>query len=387
MHPRRSVICDLVIHKSMEPTDFVVRRRGDDGREVVCGCGHKASRSIVPHLRKTHPETWGRWAHEFASLRNQGWSYRRIMRKFNDRDGDLLFSWTVIEREVNKLRERGDVSVIIPRKKRISEWNPSDFGLERTTLWKFPRRGSWAVHNNDYRGNWPPQVPRNLIQKYTSQGDLVIDPFSGGGTTLIEAWLMNRPSLGIDINPTAVEISLQRIQEMWDQSRDTLDIDLNAAFRPKAIRGDARNLVEVVKDTGCGKGKLLCVHPPYLDSLRYTESISGDVSRIHDPPVFLKEIRKIAEQILNVMDIGGHAAIQMGDVRRKGKIYPLGFEVLNEFAEAGFILEEIIVKEQFRDESTEFWHGKDAIRYLLAHEYLFVFSGSNRVGLKERDDG
>ena len=32
-----------------------------------------------------------------------------------------------------------------------------------TTVWSFPRRGSWATHRGDYRGNWPPQMALSLI--------------------------------------------------------------------------------------------------------------------------------------------------------------------------------------------------------------------------------
>ena len=72
------------------------------------------------------------------------------------------------------------------------ELNPKDFKLEDTTIWSFKQRGSWATHRGDYRGNCPPQVPRNLILKYTKVGDIVLDTFCGSGTAMIEAKLLNR---------------------------------------------------------------------------------------------------------------------------------------------------------------------------------------------------
>jgi hypothetical protein len=51
-------------------------------------------------------------------------------------------------------------------------------------------RGAWATHKPDYRGNFAPQVPRNVILSYSNEGDLVLDPMVGGGTTLIEARLL-----------------------------------------------------------------------------------------------------------------------------------------------------------------------------------------------------
>ncbi len=79
-------------------------------------------------------------------------------------------------------------------------WEPKDFKEETTTIWSFPQRGSWATHRNSYRGNWSPYVPRNLILRYTKPGDWVLDQFMGSGTTLVEAKLLNRNAVGIDIN-------------------------------------------------------------------------------------------------------------------------------------------------------------------------------------------
>ena len=52
------------------------------------------------------------------------------------------------------------------------KYKPEQFKLEETTIWSFKERGNWATHRGDYRGNCPPQVPRNLILKYTNEGDI-----------------------------------------------------------------------------------------------------------------------------------------------------------------------------------------------------------------------
>src|SRR5262249_32383422 len=85
------------------------------------------------------------------------------------------------------------------------EWSPRGFRLESTSLWSFPERGRWATHDGEYRGNWSPYIPRNLIMRYSQPGDLVIDPFVGGGTTAIEAKLLGRRCLALDISPSAVQ--------------------------------------------------------------------------------------------------------------------------------------------------------------------------------------
>jgi len=84
---------------------------------------------------------------------------------------------------------------------------PDDYIPERTTVWSFPERGDWATHRGDYRGNWSPYIPRNLILKYTQKGDWVLDPMMGSGTTLVEAKLLERNAIGVDINLSAVMLA------------------------------------------------------------------------------------------------------------------------------------------------------------------------------------
>jgi len=73
---------------------------------------------------------------------------------------------------------------------------PQDYTPERTTVWSFPDRGDWATHKGNYRGNWSPYIPRNLILKCTEKGDWVLDQMMGSGTTLVEAKLLERNAIG-----------------------------------------------------------------------------------------------------------------------------------------------------------------------------------------------
>ena len=77
---------------------------------------------------------------------------------------------------------------------------PENFKLENSTIWSFPERGSWATHSGEYRGNWSPYIPRNIILRYSKKHDWILDQFLGSGTTLIEAKLLGRNAIGVDIN-------------------------------------------------------------------------------------------------------------------------------------------------------------------------------------------
>ena len=63
----------------------------------------------------------------------------------------------------------------------------------------------YLTHNyHPYPCKFVPQIPQSMITKYSKEGDLVLDPFCGSGTTLTEASLLNRNGIGIDLNPVAV---------------------------------------------------------------------------------------------------------------------------------------------------------------------------------------
>lgn len=63
----------------------------------------------------------------------------------------------------------------------------------------------------------------------------------------------------------------------------------------------------------------------------------------------------------------------MGDIRKNGRMIPLGFKTMECFLKAGFQLKEIILKEQHNCKSTKVWEGRNNKFLLLAHEYIFVF--------------
>lgn len=235
---------------------------------------------------------------------------------------------------------------------------PENFELETNTVWSFPNRGKWATHDAKYRGNWSPYIPRNIILRYSQEGDTVLDQFVGGGTTAVEAKLTHRNFVGVDINPSAIEITKSKCAfDFETQSNTTL------------MLGDARKLD--IEDTSVD---LICTHPPYSDIIHYSENIEGDLSLLPIKP-FLAEMGKVADECYRVLKKDKFCAILMGDTRHKGMVQPLAFEIMRLFELAGFKTKEIIIKEQHNCKATGFWKT-NSVKFnflLLAHEYLFVF--------------
>ena len=244
--------------------------------------------------------------------------------------------------------------------KKIVKWEPDDFELETTTVWSFPDRGNWATHDAKWRGNWSPYIPRNIILRYSKEGDLVLDQFAGGGTTLVEAKLLNRDIIGVDVN----EVALERCKEK------TNFVHEGANGKVYIKKGDARDL-SFVPDNAID---LICTHPPYANIIAYSENIKEDLSHL-GVPAFLEEMKKVASESYRVLKKEKFCAVLMGDTRQKGHMIPMSFEVLQIYEDAGFKLKELIIKEQHNCKATGYWKT-NSVKYnflLIAHEYLFVF--------------
>lgn len=234
---------------------------------------------------------------------------------------------------------------------------PNNFELESTTIWSFQDRGNWATHSGKYRGNWSPYVPRNLILRYSKPGDWVLDQFMGSGTTLVEAKLLNRNAIGVDINPQSVSISETNLQ---------FQCDTNSKVH---IRNGSATELSFIKDAGID---FVCMHPPYANIIKYSKDLDEDISLL-SVDEFLKKMEKVALEAYRVLKKGKMCAVMMGDMRKHGKVIPLGFKVMECFLRSGFVSKEIIIKEQHNCKSTEYWENRNNNFLLLAHEYIFVF--------------
>ena len=110
-------------------------------------------------------------------------------------------------------------------------------------FWTARQRQAAPIHEVSYRACFKPQLPRFFIELLTRKGDIVYDPFSGRGTTVIEAGLLGRDVIANDANPlsrimteprffppdlSAVEKRLRTIPRITDAA----DIDLSMFYHP-----------------------------------------------------------------------------------------------------------------------------------------------------------
>ena len=179
----------------------------------------------------------------------------------------------------------------------------------------------------------------------------------GSGTTLVEAKLLNRNAVGVDINPQSVSLSETNIKFQSETNSKIV------------IRNGSAVDLYFIKDSSID---FICTHPPYANIIQYSEGIDGDISLL-SVDSFLEEMIKVAAEAYRVLKKGKMCAIMIGDIRQQGRVLPLGFRTMESFIKAGFMNKEIIIKEQHNCRSTDYWGNRCNSFLLLAHEYIFVF--------------
>lgn len=161
----------------------------------------------------------------------------------------------------------------------------------------------------------------------------------GGGTTLVEAKLLNRNIIGVDVNEKAIERCKEKIDFEYEGANGEVTV----------VKGDARKLDFISNESI----DLICTHPPYANIIKYSEGqdIQEDLSNLNVTR-FLEEMKRVASEAFRVLKEGKYCVILMGDTRHKGHMIPMSFEVMKIFEDVGFRLKELIIKAQHNCKAT-----------------------------------
>ena len=151
--------------------------------------------------------------------------------------------------------------------------------------------------------------------RYSKPKEWVLDQFLGSGTTLVEAKLLERNAIGVDVNPNSISVS-----------KSNLDFSCDSKSKIHIRQADARDL-SFIKDESID---FICTHPPYANIIEYSTDIAEDISLLGDRE-FIDAMRRVALEAYRVLKTGRCCSIMVGDIRRRGCVVPLGFEVMNCF--------------------------------------------------------
>ncbi len=226
------------------------------------------------------------------------------------------------------------------------EWIRSQVGI-----WEFSYEKRDIRDKSIHPAVFPIALPTQCIKLFTHEGELILDPFAGIGTTLLAAQDLNRNAVGFDLKEEYIEVTKSRLA----QSRllnNTQQIE---------IKDDARNISNYLSEETIA---LVVTSPPYsrfLDKPRLNKSMRGnlrnnkhyltvqqysqdpkDIGTL-EPITFSKELAQIFKGILPLLRPKAHCVIDINDLWWENKRIPTHVYIVEEMLKVGYDLRNIMI--------------------------------------------
>ncbi|CAN5445381.1 hypothetical protein BH09PLA1_BH09PLA1_21690 [soil metagenome] len=225
--------------------------------------------------------------------------------------------------------------------------------IQATTLWDYPSQDYGDTHQGlpGYKGATPSYIIWNLLQRYTKERDLVVDPFCGSGTTLDVARDLNRKALGYDVHPTRKDI----------------------------FRVDARKLPPELS----GKCDLVFMDPPYGTHLDYGDD-PRDIGKLDaSDPKYYDAMEQAFAEARRLLKPGKVLALYVSDSYvhggqpGAGEFYPIGFDLFARMTKIGFAPIDIVAVTR-HNKTLEMGNYRKAAEegnfFLRGFNYLFIMA-------------
>lgn len=238
------------------------------------------------------------------------------------------------------------------------------------SLWVLDKRDTAGAHLAWYWGNFIPQIPHQMMLRYTKKGEWVLDAFVGSGTTLIECRQLGRNGVGIELNPEVAK----KGKELIEKENNKFNVIT------KVIVNDSRtvDIKAILSRFGIKQIQLLIMHPPYHDIIKFSKD-NKDLSNAKNTDEFLRMFGEVVDNTTPFLEKGRYLALVIGDKYSKGEWIPLGSYCMQEVLKRGYLLKSIIVKnfEETRGKRNqkELWRYRALVGgfYIFKHEYIMLF--------------
>ena len=250
----------------------------------------------------------------------------------------------------------------------MSKWKELD-NVWLDSLWIIPNRDNSGAHDGHYHGNFVPQIPHQLLTRYTKVGDFVLDPFAGSGTTLIEAQRMGRNSIGIELQS---DVAMEAIKRIHSEQKEGIIAD---TFVDDSRTFDTNRILSTYNINNV---QFIIYHPPYWDIIKFSDD-ENDLSNSKSLESFIENFRQVVKNTSSILEKGRYCAVVIGDKYANRQLVPLGFYCMQAVQQEGLTLKATIVKnfEETKGKANQkaLWKQRALQNglYLFKHEYIFLF--------------
>jgi DNA modification methylase len=257
----------------------------------------------------------------------------------------------------------------------LKKWKESDVWTD--SLWIIDERDNSGKHEGFYHGNFVPQVPRQIIKKYSKIGDTVLDLFLGSGTTAYEAETHKRNFIGVDILSNMVEYV-------------SLKLDKHDKYFYELLAGDSmseqteREIKDLLTKHKRKLVQLVILHPPYADIIKFSDK-ANDLSNAKSLKEFISMFSRVVRTAYNLLEKDRYLAIVIGDAYKNSEWIPLGFYCMRAAQKNGFKLKSIVVKNMSGNRGKQnkegIWKYRSLANdyYVFKHEYIIILKKVDKI--------
>lgn len=225
------------------------------------------------------------------------------------------------------------------------EWLKSQLGV-----WQFSYEGRDIRDKNLHPATFPIALSKKVIELFTHEGELVLDPFVGSGTTLVAASDLNRNAVGFDLQEHYLDLCMKRLLQNSNIFNSAHQI---------AIQDDARNISEYLENNSVS---LIWTSPPYANLLNRKrknksrrnrnnnqlgkiEQYSQDKRDLGTLELnsYTKEMGAIFKKLLPLLKPKGHCVVNVPDMWWENERITIHVSLINELRQRGYELRNTII--------------------------------------------
>lgn len=245
------------------------------------------------------------------------------------------------------------------------------------SLWTLGSRSRASVHRGDYHGNFVPQIPEQVLRRFTKAGDTVLDMFCGMATTLIECRRLGRHGIGVELQSGVAKEAGERLE----QADNPENVSTTILQADSASRRVVPKIREELDKLGRETVDHVLLHPPYWDIITFTDgNDERDLSSAESLDGFLDMFEAVVRNSAEVLEKGKFMTLVIGDKYSGGEWIPLAFECMDVIRACGLKLRAINIKdiqgnEKAKGKNNNLWRYR-ALRnglYVFKHEYVMIF--------------
>ncbi len=202
---------------------------------------------------------------------------------------------------------------------------------------------------------FPEMLVERLIETFLPrEGNVILDPFTGSGSTIVTAEKMGKTGIGVELSEEYAALANQRITEVAgesDEQDETIPAKAQAAAKSRVILGSALKLAEHVSPDSVD----LCItSPPYWNVLNQRRSADHkavrhygnheqDLGVVEDYEEFLTELTQVFGQVLETLRPGSYCCVIVMDLRKKSQFFPFHSDLATKLQQIGFIYDDLII--------------------------------------------